>query len=171
MAAGRELHFLLDGDRRRVIIGCSRIAASSARSGSSTRWRFWASAICRSRPRGGCVVHRLHHQHSDHEPDPHTPLVSWFWGHVGWLFIENRETTSAETYHKYARDILSDPFYMRLERNSDVLLGLRASRRAVLRRRTGRRLLAATARWPAAIRSACNGCCGASSIARSSRGT
>ena len=63
------------------------------------------------------VVHRLHHQHSDHEPDPHTPLVSWFWGHVGWTFIENRHTTSAETYHKYAGDILSDPFYMRLERN------------------------------------------------------
>jgi stearoyl-CoA desaturase (delta-9 desaturase) len=63
------------------------------------------------------VVHRLHHQHSDHQPDPHTPQVSPFWGHVGWLFIENRHTTSAETYHKYARDILSDPLYMRLERN------------------------------------------------------
>jgi len=63
------------------------------------------------------VVHRMHHQHSDHQPDPHTPQVSAFWSHVGWLFIENRDTTSAETYHKYARDILSDPLYMRLERN------------------------------------------------------
>jgi fatty-acid desaturase len=67
------------------------------------------------------VVHRLHHQHSDHEPDPHTPMVSWFWSHVGWLFIENRYTTAAETYHKYARDVLSDRFYMRLERNSMYL--------------------------------------------------
>src|SRR3990170_2030700 len=58
------------------------------------------------------LVHRLHHQHSDHESDPHTPMVDWFWGHVGWLFIENRATTDAETYHKYARDILSDPLYM-----------------------------------------------------------
>lgn len=63
------------------------------------------------------LVHRLHHQHSDHESDPHTPMVDWFWGHVGWLFIENRETTAAETYHKYARDVLSDPLYMWLERN------------------------------------------------------
>jgi stearoyl-CoA desaturase (delta-9 desaturase) len=63
------------------------------------------------------LVHRMHHQHSDHEPDPHTPMVDWFWGHVGWLFIENRETTSPETYHRYARDILSDRLYMRLERN------------------------------------------------------
>ena len=43
--------------------------------------------------------------------------MNWFWGHVGWTFVENRDTTSAETYHKYAGDILSDPFYMRLERN------------------------------------------------------
>jgi stearoyl-CoA desaturase (delta-9 desaturase) len=67
------------------------------------------------------VVHRLHHQHSDHEPDPHTPMVSTFWSHVGWLFIENRHTTAAETYHKYARDVLSDRFYMKLERNSNYL--------------------------------------------------
>jgi fatty-acid desaturase len=63
------------------------------------------------------VVHRVHHQHSDDRPDPHTPMVSAFWAHVGWFFIENRYTSSAETYHKYARDILSDPLYMRLERN------------------------------------------------------
>jgi fatty-acid desaturase len=63
------------------------------------------------------VVHRIHHQHSDYQPDPHTPQVSAFWGHVGWLFVENRHTTSAESYHKYARDILSDRLYMRLERN------------------------------------------------------
>jgi len=63
------------------------------------------------------LVHRLHHQHSDHQPDPHTPRVSWFWGHVGWLFIENRQTTSAASYDKYARDMLRDPFYMAMERN------------------------------------------------------
>lgn len=67
------------------------------------------------------LVHRVHHQHSDHESDPHTPMVDWFWGHVGWLFIENRQLSDAETYHKYARDILSDPFYMRLERNLNYI--------------------------------------------------
>ncbi len=25
------------------------------------------------------LVHRVHHQHSDHQPDPHTPRVSAFW--------------------------------------------------------------------------------------------
>ncbi len=64
------------------------------------------------------AIHRLHHQHSDEEPDPHTPQVSWFWGHVGWLFVENRELSRLATYERYARDVLADPFYLRLERNT-----------------------------------------------------
>jgi stearoyl-CoA desaturase (delta-9 desaturase) len=62
------------------------------------------------------LVHRLHHQHSDHAADPHSPLVSCFWGHVGWLFVENRQLSTAATYERYARDILSDPLYLWLER-------------------------------------------------------
>lgn len=64
------------------------------------------------------LVHRLHHQNSDHEPDPHTPMVNWFWGHVGWLFVENRELTNLNTYGRYAKDILKDPFYMNMERGN-----------------------------------------------------
>jgi stearoyl-CoA desaturase (delta-9 desaturase) len=62
------------------------------------------------------LVHRLHHQHSDRQPDPHSPMVHWFWGHVGWLFVENRQLSTLATYEKYARDILQDRFYRRLER-------------------------------------------------------
>lgn len=63
------------------------------------------------------LVHRIHHQHSDQQPDPHSPMSGWFWGHVGWLFIENRQLSTPATYEKYARDMLRDPFYFRLERN------------------------------------------------------
>ena len=62
------------------------------------------------------MIHRLHHQHSDRQPDPHSPIVSWFWGHVAWLFVENRQLSQLDTYDRYARDILRDPFYFRLER-------------------------------------------------------
>jgi fatty-acid desaturase len=62
------------------------------------------------------MVHRLHHQHSDQQPDPHSPLVSWFWGHMGWVLCKNRLLSRVETYERYARDILQDPFYLRLER-------------------------------------------------------
>jgi len=62
------------------------------------------------------AIHRLHHQHSDEQPDPHTPLVSFLWGHVGWLLVENRQLSTLETFDRYARDILRDPFYRRVER-------------------------------------------------------
>src|SRR5262249_2620725 len=63
------------------------------------------------------MTHRIHHQHSDHTPDPHSPMVSWYWGHMGWLFVENRQLDRVGTYERYARDLLQDPFYFRLERN------------------------------------------------------
>lgn len=62
------------------------------------------------------LVHRVHHQHSDHQEDPHTPLVSTWWGHVGWLFVENRALSSVDAYDKYVRDILRDSFYRWMER-------------------------------------------------------
>ncbi|OYV91457.1 MAG: acyl-CoA desaturase [Planctomycetia bacterium 21-64-5] len=63
------------------------------------------------------AVHRLHHQHSDEEPDPHSPLVTFLWGHIGWLMVENRQVNSVLTYDRYARDVLKDPFYFAFERN------------------------------------------------------
>jgi stearoyl-CoA desaturase (delta-9 desaturase) len=62
------------------------------------------------------AVHRKHHQHSDETPDPHSPLVTFVWGHMGWLIFRNRETSTLDFYERYSRDLLSDPFYMRLER-------------------------------------------------------
>jgi stearoyl-CoA desaturase (delta-9 desaturase) len=62
------------------------------------------------------MIHRLHHQKADQQGDPHSPLVSLFWGHVGWVLVENRQLSRAATYERYARDILQDPFYLRLER-------------------------------------------------------
>ena len=63
------------------------------------------------------LVHRVHHQHSDHQPDPHTPRVSALWAHVGWLFVDNRELSTAAAYDRYVRDIMRDPLYSWLQRN------------------------------------------------------
>jgi stearoyl-CoA desaturase (delta-9 desaturase) len=61
-------------------------------------------------------VHRMHHQHSDEETDPHSPLASFFWGHMGWLLTPNRELQRWDLYERYARDLLRDRFYRGLER-------------------------------------------------------
>jgi fatty-acid desaturase len=63
------------------------------------------------------AVHRLHHQHSDEQDDPHSPLVSFFWGHFGWLMVTNLELQRLSMYERYSRDVLRDRFYLGLERH------------------------------------------------------
>ena len=58
----------------------------------------------------------MHHVFSDEQPDPHSPLVNFFWSHFDWLFYHNTATRSIGSMQKYAHDILEDPFYMRLEK-------------------------------------------------------
>ena len=63
------------------------------------------------------AIHRRHHQHADEQPDPHSPWVNFFWGHLGWLLIENDEDMRRRSaYERYAKDILRDKFYKRVER-------------------------------------------------------
>jgi stearoyl-CoA desaturase (delta-9 desaturase) len=62
------------------------------------------------------AVHRRHHEHADERPDPHSPLVNFLWGHVGWMLVENEELSRLGIYERYAKDILRDRFQRRLER-------------------------------------------------------
>jgi len=80
---------------------------------------FVVSALCcmQDTPARWVVNHRFHHEHSDTRPDPHSPLVSFLWSHVGWLMFYNAGTDNLAAYRKYAGDILRDPFYMRLEKS------------------------------------------------------
>jgi stearoyl-CoA desaturase (delta-9 desaturase) len=79
---------------------------------------FVVVAVCcmEDAPGSWVATHRLHHHDSDESPDPHSPLVSFFWSHVGWLLVENRDVRCLSAYERYARDVLRDPFYLRLER-------------------------------------------------------
>ena len=63
------------------------------------------------------AVHRMHHKHSDEQPDPHSPLVSFFWSHVAWLWVKNSELSRFTMFERYVKDLLRDRFYVRLERN------------------------------------------------------
>jgi stearoyl-CoA desaturase (delta-9 desaturase) len=62
------------------------------------------------------AIHRYHHQHADEQPDPHSPLVNFLWGHFVWLLVTNSHLQKVTTYERYARDLLRDPWYFRLER-------------------------------------------------------
>jgi stearoyl-CoA desaturase (delta-9 desaturase) len=77
-------------------------------------------AICcvQDTPARWVAVHRRHHQHADDQPDPHSPLVNFLWGHVGWVIVKNPELNRLGIYDRYAKDILRDPFYVAIERNA-----------------------------------------------------
>ncbi|MCI0629754.1 MAG: fatty acid desaturase [Phycisphaerales bacterium] len=65
--------------------------------------------------------HRHHHNHSDTEPDPHTPLVSFFWSHVGWMLFHNSGIHNLSSYQKLVPDLIQDPFYLRLAKNPALI--------------------------------------------------
>lgn len=76
-------------------------------------------AICcaEDTPARWVAVHRRHHEQADEQPDPHSPLAGFLWGHLGWLLVKNPDLSRLGIYDRYAKDILRDPFYVALERN------------------------------------------------------
>jgi fatty-acid desaturase len=77
---------------------------------------LFAQCSLQDTPAKWVTVHRMHHVFSDEQPDPHSPLVNFFWSHFNWLFYHNSATRTIGSLQKYAHDILEDPFYMRLEK-------------------------------------------------------
>jgi stearoyl-CoA desaturase (delta-9 desaturase) len=79
---------------------------------------FAILAVCsmQDTPARWVAVHRRHHEQADRQDDPHSPLVSFLWGHIGWMLIRNRDLVGLGIYDRYAKDVLRDPFYRRLER-------------------------------------------------------
>jgi stearoyl-CoA desaturase (delta-9 desaturase) len=57
------------------------------------------------------ALHRRHHQFADEENDPHTPMTSFFWGHMGWVMIKMEGPEQTELYERYVKDLTRDPFY------------------------------------------------------------
>ncbi|MGD0102442.1 MAG: fatty acid desaturase [Rhodopila sp.] len=89
---------------------------------------FAVLAVCslQDTPARWVAVHRRHHEHADRQDDPHSPLVNFLWGHVGWMLVKNRDLVGLGIYDRYAKDILRDPFYRRMERkplHAMILLG------------------------------------------------
>lgn len=88
---------------------------------------FWASLgalAVEGSPIDWCMVHRKHHQFSDHEGDPHSPhlagdgvvgrIKGFFHSHIGWLFISN---WSKEERSKYIPDLIQEDYLMSIDRN------------------------------------------------------
>jgi fatty-acid desaturase len=77
-----------------------------------------AMSCLQETPARWVAIHRRHHQFADEQPDPHSPLASFFWSHIGWILVNQPELSRLEIYERYAKDILRDRFYLALERNN-----------------------------------------------------
>ena len=75
-----------------------------------------AMSCLQETPARWVAIHRRHHQFADEQPDPHSPLASFFWSHVGWILVHQPELSRLGIYERYAKDILRDRFYVALER-------------------------------------------------------
>jgi stearoyl-CoA desaturase (delta-9 desaturase) len=57
------------------------------------------------------ATHRIHHQHSDQDGDPHTPHEGGWWAHVGWLVWGKALHAQTEVLSRYVPDLVKDRFH------------------------------------------------------------
>ena len=60
------------------------------------------------------ATHRIHHQHSDHEGDPHTPREGTYWAHMGWIMTGKAMHHDTAMLARYAPDLSKDKFHVSL---------------------------------------------------------
>ena len=62
------------------------------------------------------ACHRIHHQYSDQEGDPHTPRDGRWWSHMLWMLFGEAMNADTTVMDKYAPDLMKDRFYRVLTR-------------------------------------------------------
>jgi len=58
------------------------------------------------------ATHRVHHQNSDKEGDPHSPRDGGFWAHMGWIMTGRAMHNHSEANLPYVPDLRKDPFHV-----------------------------------------------------------
>jgi len=104
-----------------INLGYHRMLTHKAASFPKFFERLWVlCGVCslEGSPLWWVCVHRMHHQHSDEQGDPHSPRESFFWGHMQWIYTADPRQRSLATFEKYVPDLMSDPFLRWLHRGN-----------------------------------------------------
>jgi stearoyl-CoA desaturase (delta-9 desaturase) len=67
------------------------------------------------------AIHRMHHQNSDDEGDPHSPREGFWWSHVLWWMPHHPRLDENEFYGNYVADLTKDPVHRFLQRFQIIL--------------------------------------------------
>jgi stearoyl-CoA desaturase (delta-9 desaturase) len=73
------------------------------------------------------ATHRIHHQHSDRDGDPHTPREGTWWAHAGWILSGEGLHHNASVLSRYVPDLVRDRGHVLLSRyhwTSNVIVGV-----------------------------------------------
>jgi len=62
------------------------------------------------------AVHRIHHQHSDSDGDPHSPRHGWWWAHLLWWMPMIPHLDQASHYERYVPDLRQDRMHRLFQR-------------------------------------------------------
>jgi|HubBroStandDraft_1064217.scaffolds.fasta_scaffold03236_4 fatty-acid desaturase len=101
------------------------------------KWIEYVMSLCATLAlEGGPIfwvsTHRVHHQLSDQEGDPHTPREGAWWAHTGWILFGEALHAQTEVLARYSPDLHRDRFHVWLSKyhwlpitlSGLVLLGL-----------------------------------------------
>ena len=58
------------------------------------------------------ATHRIHHQFSDQEGDPHSPRDGKWWSHMGWILMGKSMHHDTTTLAHYVPDLAKDKFHV-----------------------------------------------------------
>ena len=80
------------------------------------KWLEYVMTVCATLSlEGGPIfwvsTHRVHHQLSDREGDPHTPKEGGWWAHAGWLLFGKSMHAQIEALARYSPDLRKDKFH------------------------------------------------------------
>jgi stearoyl-CoA desaturase (delta-9 desaturase) len=70
------------------------------------------------------ATHRVHHQNSDQEGDPHTPVDGTFWSHAGWIISGRAMHSETALLGRYAPDLTRDKGHVWLSKYHWLMLTL-----------------------------------------------
>ena len=85
------------------------------------KWVEYVMSVCATLSlEGGPIfwvsTHRVHHQMSDQEGDPHTPREGGWWAHAGWMLFGKSLHAQTEALARYSPDLSRDRFHVWLSK-------------------------------------------------------
>jgi fatty-acid desaturase len=86
------------------------------RSFQTPRWveyllTLFASFATQGGPLHWVSIHRVHHQHSDKDEDPHTPRHGFCWAHMFWWMFSGPTMANSERHAHYIPDLARNPVH------------------------------------------------------------